>query len=194
MAVNIRCALGAALALAAAAGFAPAAEEDAGARVAVDVAPAVAPQGEPAPVVEVWFGHDVPVRNRLREAFGEADHDVTVAVDRFTDYSLAQALITCAKRGRRVRVVVDGDRRNVLTGKAIGDYLKAGGAEVAYDRSTSNLYDRFVVIDDHTVIVGSYPFIDDSASSPMTDVVVIHDAAVAAEYLRFFDFIWNLSE
>jgi phosphatidylserine/phosphatidylglycerophosphate/cardiolipin synthase-like enzyme len=115
-------------------------------------------------------------------------------MDRFTDYDLADALIDASKRGRRVRVIMDGDKRNLLMGKAVGDHLKAGGVEVMYDRSQSNLYDRFLVLDEHTVIVGSYPFIEDAPSSPMTDLVVIDDAELAKQYLEFYDFVWNLTK
>ncbi|NIT35048.1 MAG: hypothetical protein GTN49_00880 [candidate division Zixibacteria bacterium] len=144
--------------------------------------------------IEIWLGQDVSVRDRLRVIIGEAEDDVVVAMDRFTDYSMADALIFAAKRGRRVRVVVDGDRRNLLVGQALGDYLKSGGVEVMYDRSQFNLYDRFLVLDERIVIVGSYPFIEDAPASPMTDVVVIDDAELAAQYVEFFDFIWNLTK
>ena len=144
--------------------------------------------------VEAWFGQAVAVRDKYRELIRSADYDVVVAMDRFTDYTMADALIDAAKRGRRVRVVIDGDKRNLLKGKALGDDLKAGGVEVMYDRSQANLYDRFVVIDDHTVVVGSYPFIEDAPSSPMTDAVVIEDAELASQYLEFFDFVWNLTK
>jgi kynureninase len=80
--------------------------------------------------IEAWFGQDVSVRDRLRVIIGEAENDVVVAMDRFTDYNLADALIYAAKRGRRVRVIIDGDKRNLLMGKALGDHLKSGGVEV----------------------------------------------------------------
>jgi len=144
--------------------------------------------------VDAWFGQDVSVRDKIRLIIGEAENDVVVAMDRFTDYSMAEALIAAAKRGRRVRVVIDGDKKNLLMGKALGDYLVAGGVEVMYDRSLSNLYDRFLVLDERKVVVGAYPFIEDAPSSPMTDVVVIDDAELAARYAAFFDFIWNLTK
>lgn len=144
--------------------------------------------------IEAWFGQDVSVRDKLRVIIGEAENDVVVAMDRFTDYNLADALIYAAKRGRRVRVIIDGDKKNLLMGKALGDHLKGGGVEVMYDHSRSNLYDRFLVLDEHIVIVGSYPFIEDAPSSPMTDLVVIDDADLAKQYLEFFDFIWNLTK
>jgi phosphatidylserine/phosphatidylglycerophosphate/cardiolipin synthase-like enzyme len=144
--------------------------------------------------VEVWFGQDVAVRDKFRDAFRNADYEILVAMDRFTDYTLADALIDAARRGRDVRVIVDGDKRNLLMGKSLGDHLASGGVEVQYDRSQSNLYDRFVVIDEELVIVGSYPFIEDAPSSPMTDAVAIDDAALAKQYLEFFNFIWNLTK
>ena len=143
---------------------------------------------------EAWFGQAVAVRDKYREIIRSAEYDVAVAMDRFTDYSMADALIFAAKRGRRVRVVVDGDKRNLLVGQALGDYLKSGGVEVMYDRSQFNLYDRFLILDERIVVVGSYPFIEDAPPSPMTDVVVIDDADLAGRYLEFFNFIWNLTK
>jgi phosphatidylserine/phosphatidylglycerophosphate/cardiolipin synthase-like enzyme len=144
--------------------------------------------------IEAWFGQDVSVRDKLRGVIREAEYDVVLAMDRFTDYSLADELIFAVKRGRRVRVIIDGDKRNLLMGKALGDHLKSGGVEVMYDRSQNNLYDRFMVLDERVVVVGSYPFIEDAPSSPMTDLVVIDDADLAKQYLKFFDFIWNLTK
>jgi phosphatidylserine/phosphatidylglycerophosphate/cardiolipin synthase-like enzyme len=163
-------------------------------RVAFLVISAALASAAAAAEVEVWFGQAVAVRDKYREIIRGAEYDVAVAMDRFTDYTMADALIDAARRGRRVRVIVDGDKRNLLKGKALGDHLKGGGVEVMYDRSQSNLYNRFVVIDDHTVVVGSYPFIEDAPSSPMTDAVVIEDKDVAKEYLEFFDFAWNLTK
>ncbi len=144
--------------------------------------------------IEAWFGEDVSVRDKLRGVIREAEYDVVLAMDRFTDYSLADELIFAVKRGRRVRVIIDGDKRNLLMGKALGDHLKSGGVEVMYDRSQNNLYDRFMVLDERVVVVGSYPFIEDAPSSPMTDLVMIDDADLAKQYLEFFDFIWNLTK
>jgi phosphatidylserine/phosphatidylglycerophosphate/cardiolipin synthase-like enzyme len=163
-------------------------------KTAVAAALAVLASGAAYADIEPWFGQDVSVRDKMRAVIRGAEYDVVVAMDRFTDYALADELIFAVKRGRRVRVIIDGDKRNLLMGKALGDHLKGGGVEVMYDRSESNLYDRFLVLDEHIVVVGSYPFIEDAPSSPMTDAVVVDDAALAKQYLEFFDFIWNLTK
>ncbi len=163
-------------------------------KTAVAATLAVLAAGAAYAEIEAWFGQAVSVRDKLRGVIRAAEYDVVVAMDRFTDYTLADELIFAAKRGRRVRVVIDGDKRNLLMGKALGDHLAGGGVEVMYDRSESNLYDRFLVLDERVVVVGSYPFIEDAPSSPMTDAVVIDDADLAKQYMEFFDFIWNLTK
>ncbi len=164
------------------------------AKIAVGILSAVLAAAAAYAEIEAWFGQDVSIRDKLRGVIRNAEYDVVLAMDRFTDYSLADELIFAVKRGRRVRVVIDGDKRNLLMGKSLGDHLKSGGVEVMYDRSQSNLYDRFLVLDERVVVVGSYPFIEDAPSSPLTDLVVIDDADLAAQYLEFFDFMWNLTK
>jgi phosphatidylserine/phosphatidylglycerophosphate/cardiolipin synthase-like enzyme len=107
---------------------------------------------------------------------------------------MAQALIYAAKYGREVYVVVDGDRKNLLRGAAISDHLRDGGVEVILDRSNFQLFDRFVIIDETTVIVGGYPFVEDAGFSPMSDVVIINDPDIATAYAEHFDYIWNLTK
>ncbi len=164
------------------------------AKIAVGILSTVLAAAAAYAEIEAWFGEEVSIRDKLRGVIRSAEYDVVLAMDRFTDYNLADELIFAVKRGRRVRVVIDGDKRNLLMGKALGDHLKSGGVEVMYDRSQNNLYDRFLVLDEHIVVVGSYPFIEDAPSSPMTDLVVIDDADLASQYLEFFDFIWNLTK
>lgn len=146
------------------------------------------------PVVRPLFGSATAIRNELRWLIGSAEEEVRVAMDRFTDYALADALVTAARRGRRVRVVVGADQRDLVVGKALGDHLRAGGVEVVYLRRENNLYDRFVIIDERLVVVGSYPLVEDAATSPFADVVMIEDAGVVAEYGSYFDFLWNAAK
>lgn len=155
---------------------------------------ALAAAGEPSSLVRPLFGSATAVRNEVRLLIGSAEEEVRVAMDRFTDYALADALVTAARRGRRVRVVVGADQRDAVVGKALGDHLRAGGVEVVYLRRENNLYDRFVIIDERLVVVGSYPFVEDAATSPFADVVVIEGAEVVAEYGSYFDFLWNAAK
>ncbi|UCE28022.1 MAG: hypothetical protein JSW52_04515 [Candidatus Coatesbacteria bacterium] len=144
--------------------------------------------------IETHFGSEGSVRDYYVNAIYGAEYEVKVAMDRFTDYTLVEALIYAAKYGKEVYVIVDGDRKNLLKGASISDYLRDGGVEVMLDRSNFRLYDRFAIIDEKMVIVGGYPFEDDAGASPMTDLVIIEDADVAAAYLEHFDYLWTLTK
>ena len=144
--------------------------------------------------IETQFGSEGSVRNVYVDAINGAEYEIKVAMDYFTDYTLAQALINAAKYGREVYVIIDGDRENLLKGAAIGNYLRDGGVEVTVNRSDFQLFDRFIIIDEKKVIVGSYPFVEDASASPMNDAVVIYDAVIVAEYAEHFNYIWNLTK
>jgi phosphatidylserine/phosphatidylglycerophosphate/cardiolipin synthase-like enzyme len=100
-------------------------------------------------------------------------------------------LTLLARRGRRVRVVVGADPQDDEGGRAIVTYLERAGVEVLIGQMGRPLYSRFMVIDKKAVLVGSYPFVDGASSSPLADMVRIDDAALAARYLAFFDYIWT---
>lgn len=145
----------------------------------------------PVPTVTPFLGNDVIVVNKIRLALGDAEEEVAFATDRFTDYSVADTLTLLVRRGRRVRVVIGADPQDSERGRAIVTYLERAGVEVLVGDMGKPLYSRFMVIDKKAVIVGSYPFVDGAASSPFADVVRIDDAALAARYLAFFDYIWT---
>lgn len=142
--------------------------------------------------VRVLTGNAAVVRDEVRLVIGAAENDVVCAMDRFDDYSMADALITAAKRGRRVRVVLDGEPgpANKVIGVSMAAYLEGGGCEVAVNRGVHRLFSRFVVVDAKAVVV-SYPFLADAAASPLADAVVLEDEAAAQTYAAFFEYIWS---
>jgi phosphatidylserine/phosphatidylglycerophosphate/cardiolipin synthase-like enzyme len=144
--------------------------------------------------VVTYLGSEGSVRDFYVNAIYDAEYEIKVAMDRFTDYALAEALIHAAKYGREVYVIVDGDRENVLKGAAISDYLSDGGVEVMLNKTEFRLFDRFAIIDETMVIVGGYPFVEDAGDSPMNDLVAIEDPDVAAVYADHFDYLWNLTK
>jgi phospholipase D len=144
--------------------------------------------------MEPHFGSEGSIRNIYVDAFYGAEYEIKLAMDYFTDYSMAEALIYAAKYGREVYVIVEGDRKNPLKGIAISDHLRDAGVEVALNRTEFALFDRFAIIDESIVIIGGYPFVEEAGSSPMNDVIVINDPDIAAMYADHFDYIWNLAK
>lgn len=144
--------------------------------------------------VETRFGSGGSVRDVYLDAIYGAEYEIRVVMDRFTDYKLADALIYAAKYGREVYVIIGGDRKNLLKGAVMNEYLSANGVSVRLHRSAFGLFDRFALIDGETVIAGSYPFLDEAPSSPLSDAVVVRDPDVARLYKDHFDYIWNLTE
>jgi len=151
---------------------------------------AAAETAAPAAVTP-YFGSSVNVRNQLRLVLGGADDEVVVVADRLTDYSLADALLEAARRGRRVRVVLGAPTGTLLVDRAIREHLQAGGVEVAVVDGDQPLYARFAVVDKRVVVTGSYPWLEEAAATPMAEFIVVDDAALAAAYLAFFDYIWT---
>jgi len=64
--------------------------------------------------------------------------------------------------------------------------------EVRLDANPHNLHHKVIVIDGRTVITGSYNFSRSAETRNDENVVVLHDADVAASYLEEFERVFAI--
>jgi len=112
---------------------------------------------------------------------------------------LLDALVQAHRRGVRVRVLVDRDRRDdpyrsqVINAAAV-QYLLANGIAVRVDRPDRLLHSKLIVVDGSQTIAGSHNW--SAGSFFMFDdlSVAVHSAEVAQEARKRFDTLWRRGE
>lgn len=148
-----------------------------------------------APTGERREIHDV-----LKRELKAARKEILVAVYSFTSQELAKALVDASKRGIGVRVLMDADQAQSDLTRPIVDLFEQGRLSFAEvdaakaAKSTNNrarFHHKFAVIDDRTVVTGSYNWTVQADEDNFENLVVIRDPSLAKEYRHHFEDVWK---
>ena len=109
-----------------------------------------------------------------------ARRQVLVQAYSFTSAPIADALVKAKRRGIDVRAVLDKSQRTErYTGAT---FLANGGVPVLIDEAHAIAHNKVIVIDDITVITGSFNFTKAAQERNAENLLVIRDAKIAALY------------
>lgn len=141
---------------------------------------------------EVAFSPDRGATALVIKTIGEAKLSVRVAAYSFTSKPIAEALLNAERHGIDVKVVVD--KSNATARYTAATFLANQGVPVRVDYRYAIMHDKFLVVDDETVEEGSFNFTTAAESRNAENVLVLHDANVAAKYGEEWDRLWAESE
>jgi phosphatidylserine/phosphatidylglycerophosphate/cardiolipin synthase-like enzyme len=114
------------------------------------------------------------------EALSRARETVLVQAYTFTSAPIASALVEAHKRGVRVEVILDKSQRRQQYSSV--DFLVHAGIPTRLDGQHAIAHSKVMVIDGQVVITGSFNFTPAAERSNAENLLVIHDAALAARY------------
>jgi phosphatidylserine/phosphatidylglycerophosphate/cardiolipin synthase-like enzyme len=120
---------------------------------------------------------------RLAEAIDAAGYTVDVAIYHLNLWSVRDALLRAARRGLRVRVVVESDG---LFDPEVQDLVQAG-IPVLGDRREPLMHDKFTVIDGVEIWTGSMNYSVGSAYRDNNVLLRLRSSALAENYAGEFD-------
>jgi len=141
--------------------------------------------------VEVLFvspAIDQTIEPRIIEAIDNATEQVLIAMYSFTDDELGAAVIRAYERGVAVYVLMDDGQDSDSQGREWPNLVGAG-VPVAVEHATGLLHHKFVVIDEATVITGSYNWSDSADNNNFENVVFIECAEIATQFINQFCYI-----
>jgi phosphatidylserine/phosphatidylglycerophosphate/cardiolipin synthase-like enzyme len=106
----------------------------------------------------------------------------------YTADAIADMMVAKVKAGLTVRGVFE--RQNA--GGTGSDFtrLKQGGVDVLEDGNCYILHHKVIVIDERTVITGSYNFTSSAEKDNDENLVIVDDAALAQAYLDEFQRVY----
>lgn len=118
------------------------------------------------------------------QAIDAAQSSVHVQAYYLTHPNIIAALANASHRNLAVTVIMDAktSRRN----KPAMTILPAAGCAVALDAQEKIAHNKVIIIDDHTVITGSFNFSLAADTDNAENIVVIVDKSVNAAYLANF--------
>ncbi|MBI5351227.1 MAG: DUF1669 domain-containing protein [Chloroflexi bacterium] len=124
-------------------------------------------------------GPDIP----LAKSIDEARLSVDVAIYSLSLNSIRDALLRAHGRGVQVRMVMESDNLD----RTDPQKLKDAGIPIIGDRREGLMHNKFVVIDNSEVWVGSMNFTDSGAYTDNNNLMRIHSTKMAEDYTKEFE-------
>jgi phosphatidylserine/phosphatidylglycerophosphate/cardiolipin synthase-like enzyme len=98
----------------------------------------------------------------------------------FTSVPIAQALVRAYRRGVRVEVILDKEQRTAKYSEA--DFLTHQGVPTFIDDRHAIAHNKVMIIDETTVITGSFNFSKQAETSNAENLLVLRDRELASRY------------
>jgi phosphatidylserine/phosphatidylglycerophosphate/cardiolipin synthase-like enzyme len=142
--------------------------------------------------MEIKFARSESVAEVIIQRLHEASNSIDGALYRFNHPGLAHAMEDVAKRGVRIRLLVDGNKykesrttQELLSGDTIPFRLAFGR-----QGRGSKMHHKFVILDQQTVLTGSYNWTYESEDENQENLLILHDAYSVEAYTREFKALW----
>ena len=139
--------------------------------------------------VENYFAPEDQVGAKLVSLLESADSSIRFMAFSFTHDEIGQAMRNRALAGVTVQGVFE-DRGSDTKYSEYGKLKKVDGVEVRLDGNRYIMHHKVIIIDDEIVVLGSFNFSASADEKNDENVLVIHDADFAAQYLAEFQRIW----
>lgn len=140
---------------------------------------------------EVLFSPEDPVRQRILDLVGQAHKSIYFLAFSFTDDDIGKLMLKKAKAGVKIHGVFEATG----AGTKFSEYgaMKKAGLDVRRDGETKViLHHKVIIIDEDTVITGSYNFSRNADRSNDENSLILHSPELAKAYLQEFDKLYAI--
>lgn len=145
--------------------------------------------------IEVAFSPQGGATAAIVRALEEARQKVLVQAYSFTSAPIAKALVLAHRRGVDVRVILDSrqTRSNIRYNPAV--FLSDNGIPVRLDAAHAIAHNKVLVIDDKTVVTGSFNFTKAAEEKNAENLLILRENPdLAALYRQNWEYHWDHSE
>jgi hypothetical protein len=127
------------------------------------------------------------IQSHILQELKKSQRSITIAVAWFTDVSLFEILCKKSKQGIQIQLMIMNDDINNSCGINYDLLVKAGG-KVWKVGSENLMHNKFCVIDNQTVINGSYNWTN-KARQNHESITIIEDKELALQFVEEFLFL-----
>lgn len=128
-------------------------------------------------------------RQRIISLCRSARSSVDVCVFTLADDLLSAELLTAHRRGLRLRVISDDDKRHDAGSDV--ERLAEAGIEVRIDRGLPHMHHKFAVFDGRLLLNGSFNWTRSASTSNHENLLVIEHAGLVADFQGEFERLWQ---
>lgn len=137
-------------------------------------------QGKATSDINVYFSPNGGCTDEIMRNLGLAKKQVRVFAYSFTSEPIAQTLILLAMGGIDVQVIIDSGAAK----RSEADNMASNGVKVYLDSKHAIMHSKVLIIDDHTVITGSFNLSQAAESRNAENLVIIKSPKLVKLYLE----------
>ena len=124
---------------------------------------------------KVFFNESI--RNAIIDELKKSEHEIFVAVAWFNDIEIFNILLDKAENGKKVELLISNDPNNFDSPSSLNfvDFIGKGGKVSRLITENVLMHNKFCVIDNHTLITGSYNWTFGAYYKNLENIVIIEN-------------------
>jgi phosphatidylserine/phosphatidylglycerophosphate/cardiolipin synthase-like enzyme len=132
--------------------------------------------------VQVYFSPNGNCTAAIVTAIENTKSSIFVQAYSFTSAPIAQALVNAKKRGIEIFVILDKSQKTEKYTSA--SFLNNNGIPVYIDSKHAIAHNKIIIIDNKTIITGSFNFSKSAEERNAENLLIIEDIQLAKTYLK----------
>lgn len=140
--------------------------------------------------IEVRFSPQDDCLNKIIHEIMQAKKIILIQTYSFTSKDITEALIAQSKNGIKIILIADHSQINNLTLYK----LKSHGIDILIDKLPGIAHNKIIIIDDHTVLTGSFNFSHAAQYRNAENSLTIHSKQLAKVYQNNFWYRYSQSK
>lgn len=149
----------------------------------------LASTGPTLDIAEAVFSPQHDGAARIVGLFDTARVSVEVCVFTITDDRISQAMISAHRRGVRLRVITDDDKR-VDPGSDV-EWLVRSGIPVRVDRTEYHMHHKFAIFDGRMLLNGSYNWTRSASLHNEENFLLTSESRLVQPFRELFEQLWT---
>lgn len=139
--------------------------------------------------IEVYFAPEDRAGDEIIKEIEAANHTIYFETFVFTHYGIEQAIIKRNKTGVNVKGIFERDMK--YHSNSTFQNMSNNEINMIWDRSPAIMHNKVFIIDNKTVITGSFNPSNAADTRNDENVLIIHNECIAHEYINEFNKMWN---
>lgn len=140
----------------------------------------------------VCFTPDKKCQLHIIDHINDAKKSIRVQAYSFSDKAIANALVDAHKRGVDVKLILN--KSNVDSLQSAKDIARDAGILVKFDSPKGIAHNKVIVIDDETLITGSYNFSENAYKNNTENLLILIDPKLCKSYTENWHNRWDKSK
>lgn len=141
--------------------------------------------------INVYFSPNGGCQQAVISEIKKATETIDIAMYYLSSKEIAQALLEAQKNNVRVRIVLDQGQEIESASKS--GYLVKHGFQVRYHLGFGLMHNKFAIIDNRSMITGSFNWTLTAEERNEENLLVITDQGTIEKYRERFEYLWDTS-